>query len=229
MAELGSREARRYQIQTARKGSSMASISARLTDGQVPFPRAQVWPYVDTIEVYFAVLRPEQRQRLRRDWWLRRCRHGFGYKLICNQSSKKERKRLTPSRLRRLDTLCDKFHGVVSRVDVALDIQVDDPVALHQQIRAMAILRWKINGSMFENGDTTYWEPLKSGKPLRRNLVLYSDRHNRITGELDSVHFELRLYQAQVVRNQGITRPSDLLRINPRLWFNKHVKWSSRA
>src|SRR5262245_27525440 len=191
--------------------------------------KPDVSAYLDSVEVYFGCLKQAQLRRLRTNWDIRRCRHGFGYRLICNQGSRHKRQRLDPSRLKRLDSLCKKFHGVVHRADVALDIQCENPEALRLQIRSQAILRWKRTGLMHEIGHTTYWEQLRSGKALRRNLVLYPATFNRITGELDTVHFELRLHQAQVVRNQGIRQPSDLLTINPRTLFNKHVRWSSRA
>ena len=50
---------------------------------------------------------------------------------------------------------------------------------------------------------------------------------SRITGELECVHLELRLMGADVIRRQGLHRVTDLLTLNPRRLFEKHVMWSN--
>ena len=57
--------------------------------------------------------------------------------------------------------------------------------------------------------------------------MLYDDKPNRITGEVDCVHFELRLIGAEVTRRQGLHKPSDLLALNPQQLFERHVKWTN--
>jgi hypothetical protein len=74
-------------------------------------------------------------------------------------------------------------------------------------------------------GGTIYWRSWK--KRLRSNLVLYSDRINRVTGELYCVHLELRLERAANIRHHGIKRVIDLLAINPCELFARHLVWST--
>src|SRR5262249_52170997 len=62
-----------------------------------------------------------------------------------------------------------------------------------------------------------------------RNLILYSDKVNKITGEVDCVHLELRFHRAVMVRRQGIHSVRDLLHLNPRELFDKHVTFSDIA
>src|SRR4051812_32513458 len=163
---------------------------------------------IDGLEVYFAMLTEHQIRVLRRfckvqecrPWLLRRrdrtvpsCWR-WGYRAILAQP--------TRAKITRLDRLARKWHGIINRVDIALDINCKDNPALRHWIVTHVILRWRKPGPMKEYRGTVYWEnwkrkpkPRGRRKPTRcrRNLVLYSDKENRITGECDAVHLELRL------------------------------------
>ena len=74
---------------------------------------------------------------------------------------------------------------------------------------------------------TLYWIRWKPGsRRPNRNLVMYSDSHNKITGEVPCVHLEMRLLNPKTVRKEGIISLTDLLRFNPRELFTKHLKWN---
>jgi hypothetical protein len=74
---------------------------------------------------------------------------------------------------------------------------------------------------------TTYWAWCSNGRLPRRDLVLYDSKSNRFTGEVDGLaHMELRIRGADTGRRQGIRSVQDLLNINPRALYEKHVKWT---
>jgi hypothetical protein len=83
------------------------------------------------------------------------------------------------------------------------------------------MLKWRRKGVMVEVGQTTYWA--RNG---RRLLVVYPADYNRITGELNPIHLELRLRGAAVIRKEGISGIKDLFMLNPQAVFAKHTKWS---
>jgi hypothetical protein len=114
----------------------------------------------------------------------------------------------------------------VSRFDVALDMQCDKPSGLREQILRRLVLKWRPKGAMHEVSDTVYWGRHRHS---RRNLVLYTDKHNKMTGELDCVHLELRFLRSDIIRKQGIARPSDLIKLDPKALFAKHLKWTNLA
>jgi hypothetical protein len=76
----------------------------------------------------------------------------------------------------------------------------------------------------FENGNV-YWQ-INQGKRPNRSLVAYLDEVNRVSGELNCVHLELRFFRADTIRRQGIERIKDLIDLNPRRLFAKHLKFS---
>jgi hypothetical protein len=177
-----------------------------------------VFAYIDSAEAYFPLLpdRPAY-QALRRFGQLRpasRKRPRCGYLLIVHQPDIRK--------VMRLEVLLKKYRGVLHRLDIALDIQAANAAEMKHLIETRALLKWRRKGVMREVGETLYW----ARRQARRNLVFYADKPNRITGELDCSHLELRLKGADVIRKQKIASPKDLLVINPRALFAKHVGWS---
>jgi hypothetical protein len=136
-----------------------------------------------------------------------------GWRLILNQPS--------PATILALDSLALRYKGVISRLDIAVDVPAAD---LQDQVRQTAVLRWRPKGQMYDSANVTYWIDYRNRRPYR-NLAVYADKASRITGEA-CVHLELRFMRAQSVRAQGIHRPRDLLNINPQALFDKHIKWS---
>ena len=88
-----------------------------------------------------------------------------------------------------------------------------------------SMLRWRRRSVMKEIGETVYWERAHKA----RNLVLYSDKPNKITGELDCCHLELRFTRAKVVKRHGLDDIGKLLQLNPQALFAKNIKWSEAA
>lgn len=198
----------------------MANIEAAAAAGKY-----SIIAYLDTVEIFFPpTLKPEQRRSLERTYRLEECDNRQGYRLISNQPSEET--------VRRLDRIAGKYRGVLSRVDVALDITGGDPQHIRDLIIRHAFLRWRRTGkgsSMHDVDNTTvYWVDTLTTKKncWRKNLVVYADKPCRITSEVDCCHFELRLRRADTIRQQGIRRVSDLLTVNPRAFFDRHVGWS---
>jgi hypothetical protein len=177
-------------------------------------------PLVDGAEVFFPTLNREQQWILRRIGVVKPCSRCWGsYRLIVTRPSRQI--------LRRLDALASQYRGVLSRVDVALEISTEDHRQLRLWIEHHAILRHRRRGPMHAVEGTVYWRSWK--KRWRCNLVLYSDKPNRITGEVDCVHLELRLARATTIRQHGIHRIADLLTLNPQQLFARHLVWSDFA
>jgi hypothetical protein len=193
-------------------------------------PRA-IWAYIDTIECFFpreryrqAVERGEPFERIGR---IIPCktRKGFriGYRLAVNHPSA-----LT---LQRVERVAQRYGGILCRVDVAVDMQMPsaaDAKELNDWIVRHAVLRWRRKGPMddYENGGVG-WVQRKGKRRYPRNIVIYADKPNRITGDDNCVHMELRFLNAASLKRQGIRNVSDLTHINPNILFAKHVKWSN--
>lgn len=173
--------------------------------------------YLDTVEIWLPLLRIEQYRDVARLGRVEECRtrHGrlVGCRVIRNQPSK--------AVLHQLDRLARQHRGVLHRVDVALDSEAR--TGLRDRIVSTARLKWSRKGQMHEIERTVYWVYRARS---RRNLVLYDDKSDRRTGELDCIHFELRLIGADVIKRQGFRSVRDLLALNPRRLFEKHVTWS---
>ena len=181
---------------------------------------ADVHAYIDTTEIWFPLLRLDALREISRHGEVKECRKQrtgdlIGYRLIRNQPSQ--------AWLRTADQLASKHRGVLHRVDVAVNMRPKP--GLREQIVSTAVLKWSRKDRMGDEGRTVYW--LDLSKRNRRNLVLYDDKPNKVTNEPRCVHLELRLYGADVVRRQGLSKPSDLLRLNPKQLFDRHVKWST--
>jgi len=179
----------------------------------------QVLAFIDSAESYFPPLPDRQAYEvLKRVGQVRpasRQRRGCGYLLIVQQPDIRK--------VMRLEAVLKKYRGVLHRLDVAVDIQAANPDQMRELILTQLMLKWRPKGPMIEIGQTTYWGPRKA----RWNVVLYPAEFNRITGELNPVHLELRLKGADVIRKEGIASPKDVLVINPRHLFGKHIGFSN--
>jgi hypothetical protein len=179
---------------------------------------SEAYACIDSVEVWFP--KHANKQEIGRydrvDDCTRRDGELMGYRLMRNWPS------LSPAWLRKLDLLTSTHHGVLHRVDTA--VEMAPRLGRYEYIRNSGVLKWSPKQCMWQVGRTVYWQD--ESRRNRRNLVLYDDKPNRITGEVECVHFELRLIGAEVIRRQGFHKPSDLLRLNPQQLFEKHVKWS---
>ena len=175
--------------------------------------------YIDSVESYFPPLSdPQAYAALKRFGQLRpaskRRRPRCGYLLSVQQPDIRK--------VMRLEALLNKYRGVLHRLDVAIDIQAANPEQMRELILTQLMLKWRPKRPMKDIEQLTYWGPRKA----RRNVVVYPTEFNRITGELNPVHLELRLKGAGVIRKEGIASAKDLLVINPRHFFQKHTTWS---
>jgi hypothetical protein len=181
--------------------------------------------FLDTVEVFFQYLSDRQRFYLERLGRLKECRDCntnrlFGYRLILNLPSKQT--------LLHADRLSKLYRGVISRFDLAIDHTPDGITLtnLKDKILRQVWLRWRRRAPMGHDGETNYWVGLISkAKRRTRNLVLYADKPSKITGE-PCVHLELRFYNSDTIRRQGIRSIRALITINPKALLDKHVAWS---
>lgn len=111
---------------------------------------------------------------------------------------------------------------VVSYIELALDLIVDD----QQDLDALAhfldrhlVQTWH-RGKIVVQGATRYWRPRASA----RNLVVYPDRHSKITGEVHCLHVEMRLLGAEAVRRAGIGAIADITNFDHRAFWRRHLR-----
>jgi hypothetical protein len=184
---------------------------------------SDVYAYLDTVELFFPPLRREAYQEVARYERLEECRRRdgqlVGCRLIRNWPS------ISKDWLQHADLLARKYRGVLHRVDVAVDTK--STPGLREQIVNSAVLKWSTKEGTHDRKRTVYWVHRK-GRRSRRQLVLYDDKPSKITGE-PCLHLELRLFTAPVIRRQGLHKPGDLLGLNPKQLFDRHVIWSDTA
>jgi hypothetical protein len=180
---------------------------------------------IDTIEVFFPrVLTREQYQAISRYGRLKPCFDADG-RQRGNLFIRNRPDRLT---LQRLDPLARECSGVLSRLDIALDIQPPPGVTvehLKSWIIRTGVLKWRRKQPMHDMENGTYWI-MTSGRRATRNLCICVAGYNRVTGELDCVHLELRFFRSQTIGRQGILSIKDVINLNPNRLFAKHVKFT---
>lgn len=185
--------------------------------------RSGTLAYIDTIEVHFRPYRPEGLLRAVqaqgcKAWYVACEANGMdaGYRLIVHQPK--------PATLKLLDQHQRDHGGKLCRFDVALDLLTSPKKrhAMRRWLEAHAVLRSRRSGSMNTVGATLYWTNY-APKRSNRDLVLYADRPSKITGG-PCVHFELRFYNSAAIRRAGYGHARDLIALNPRQLFARHVK-----
>jgi hypothetical protein len=184
--------------------------------------------YTDTIEVFFPYrpkgLMKQIRAMTRQAVWFAPCIDPLGnvrgYRLIVHQPN-------IPT-LRTLDEWQSAHHGRLCRLDIAFDFTPRphvDPQELIEWIERHVMLRWRRPGNMLDIEQTLYWiEQRGRNKRSSRDAALYTDRHSKLTGELDCIHLELRLQNASTIRKEDIAIASDIITLDPRLLFYKHIR-----
>ena len=122
----------------------------------------------------------------------------------------------------------DKYDGTIYRLDIAFDFfpieMTTDAIAAF--VIKSALMKWRHPGDMYDEGGTTYWNQHLDGEPLPdRNLAAYFDKPSKVAKDSQPrLHLELRLQNAGAVSNEDIDQPSDILGIDPRDLFNKHIR-----
>ncbi|MCK1547168.1 hypothetical protein IVB12_35915 [Bradyrhizobium sp. 179] len=184
---------------------------------------AKVEAYLDTLELTYPRrpkgLLAEARAILGRPVWFKDISDAegnrWGVRLHLHQP--------TPELL----TALDKYGGSLSRFDIAFDIfPFDMSIELMAKvIRECAILRWRRPQAMFEFESTLYWTEWHLGQ-IRpdRNLAEYHDLPSKIDAGKPAVHLELRFQTSDAAKAQNLHRPSQLIRLNPRALFDKHIR-----
>jgi len=118
--------------------------------------------------------------------------------------------------------------GVICRLDIAYDFMPSDgvePERLDHFLKTQASLRWQPKGPMLDFGETTYMSDQEGrDRHTNRNAVVYSDKPERFYGLLDISHFELKFCRALALDNEGIETLIDVLAINPKEMFEKHIR-----
>src|SRR4051794_17101192 len=101
------------------------------------------------------MLRAEQLRTLNRFGHLERCIDAdgrqWGWRLIMNQPGKPQ--------LLRLDPIAKKYRGVLSRVDIAVDVRCSSQTAarlVQKRIVQTAILKWRKPGPMLDEDNAVY-------------------------------------------------------------------------
>ena len=117
-----------------RHKSARKADNTQPTDVHACVDTVEIWPFIDTVEVFFP--RHANRQEIARHGWVEACltRHGelIGYRLIRNQPGQ--------AWLKEMDQLAARYHGVLHRVDVALEMAPTP--GLYEHIRNKAVLKW---------------------------------------------------------------------------------------
>jgi hypothetical protein len=143
----------------------------------------------------------------------------------------------TERNLHVLDALQQHFKALLFRADIACDwtfATEEERRQFRLWLEGTLLLRWRRKGEMFhyvddgdddEDADTLYWTGIRGRKWPNRNLRLYDDLPCRApSGEQHCVHLELCFFRAHTCRKQGMHKPTDVLRLDPRTLFAKHTK-----
>jgi hypothetical protein len=119
--------------------------------------------------------------------------------------------------------LLDKRGGVLGGAHIAYDFRsgIAGVEMLAEYFRQNIRLNWQQNENMVDVLSSTYWSFAKQD----RNLLLYDDLPTKLFVRYGKVvHLELRFQTAESLRREGFNKPSDLIAIDPRKLFDKHVK-----
>jgi len=191
--------------------------------------------YPDTLEFFvrrrpYAGIRTEWEFALGRPVILTPCkdrnRNVCGHRITIHQPN--------PDELPVLDQLQRRFGALLIRLDFAIDwifASGTEKQRWREWLEKTVLLRWRRKGKMHDHmrddGDekTLYWIRQKDrARRSTRNLKLYDDeKASKRLGE-HCVHLELCFFRSASCKAQGIYRPSDILGLNPRGLFDKHVK-----
>ena len=77
---------------------------------------------------------------------------------------------------------------------------------------------------MHDEENAVYWvEQSSRSRRSNRDFVAYEDKLSKITSSPCN-HLELRFYGTPSVRKQGFELATDLIDINPRMLFQRHIK-----
>jgi hypothetical protein len=214
---------------------SLPNRSTRNTnapDGDFPHGVA----YLDNLRVWFPRLSKQERARLERHGRdklkIKKCRASIpsnwwpGWVVIVP--------RPTQSILRDLDALQfreGKYHGRISRLDVACDwpflTQTAADAAKHY-LHDHLLLPHRRKGPMqtFDSGMVA-WLKYKIGRRPSKNLICYADKLSKIMKSSCCCHLEIRFFNARACRAAGLYRVGDLIELDPAQLFDRSIRLAS--
>ena len=196
----------------------------------------EVAAYIDTVELYFAGMRPDGSdfRALRKKMILlqsaRKSKNGnykgprfkpvvlllqgqpvtVGWRYVVNQP--------VAEALHVLDQIMTWPRVSLHRFDMAVDFLTGKPRqadAVRQHLLRHFVMRWNKSPYMPDVlGETTYWCRYKNlRKRPTRNALVYADKKSKLRDQ-PCCHFEMRFSSAAAVARQGIELPSDLIRLD---------------
>ncbi len=121
-------------------------------------------------------------------------------------------------------------HSVsVCRLHIALDFDPRPGVTREQVIELIETafhLRYRRDTDEYYDYLGTQYSVQVNRRKTRpaKQTAFYRDRMGKLDGELDKIHYEIRLEKKRSVLAAGIEYPSDAFDIDPRLFVKKHVK-----
>jgi hypothetical protein len=192
-----------------------------------------VYPCVDTAEVYFLrykwnSIAGEILQRIGCEIDECKGRNGrtWGYRVYLNWPISREQ-------IVQFERVREYYQGIIARIDPAFELQPNPPSLITKEqisrrLKQTTLLKYRRKGPMldYESGGVA-WVDYRGRRKPRRNIGLYVDKPNRVTGELNCVHFEPKLYRADTIRRQGIHRLTDLFELDLYELVIDIVKWSN--
>ena len=195
---------------------------ARLT-AEINRPVIRILPYIDTAGLWLPYTPRCSRTDIEAEYGRRvrieECK--WGYRVPLHQPSKQ----ILPV----LDDLQREHRAVLSWLDIAVDLTTrtsTDADRLKDWLVRRLSLLWcrsrcvRIVTNRRTGATTIYFD----WENKHRNLAIYSDRPSKLTGE-PCCHIELRLRGAQTCRRNDLQFASyDLLELDPRWLFDKHVR-----
>lgn len=121
-------------------------------------------------------------------------------------------------------------HSVsICRLHIALDFDPRPGITREQVIELIDTafhLRYRRDtDEYYDYFDSRYSVKVKGRKTRpAKQTARYCDRIGKLDGELDKIHFEIRLEKKRSVLAAGIEYPSDVFNIDPRLFIAKQLK-----
>jgi hypothetical protein len=187
--------------------------------------------YLDTVELFFRykpglkrLLAMQPRKTVQSKECIGHDGNVYGWRLIVHQP--------THQAFALLQEMQNEWRGKLRRVDVATDF-ITRSASECQQLKHWVVnhtlLRWRRRQDQMRDEDgTVYWtQRVTRKRPSHRDLVVYADKPAKLTGELDCVHVELRLYDSYAVKGSGLSQVSQLPRLKPKPLLRRHLKLAS--
>jgi hypothetical protein len=180
---------------------------------------AAIIAYIDSIQIWLK--RPLRRSQ--QHWLESVCDGPCEFKLEAKQWQRDYVQRI---QLRRPQPTALEFlsqhDALLNYVELALDWTFDCEA---EKAKALAFVDLHLVKRWHGNQQVHYYETTRYTAERRsaNNLVIYADRHCRITGEVDCLHFEWRMRRAQTLQRAGLATVADLLDFDHRQFWRQRL------